>query len=244
MYKTKTLLAFTLGFMFLSLSTLSASQKSALDIINKAFSHSSSLQTYAFKANVSEKEAQADGTFLTYNYSTTVKVNRPGQLRIDSKGKYLDRTMTINNGLYTVMRHDDNTYSQFKVPKNIDDAIEAILHKYELKKAPLASLVYSDISEHIKLHKGSYIASEKVKGVNCDHVRFTLKKRKVDVWVTQSKTPQIVAYHINDSSQQPFINSKTTITWNEKPNISPKDFTFQAPKGSKKVDIVTEDSEE
>jgi len=244
MYKTKTLSTLVIGFMFLSLSTLSASQKSALDIINKAFAHSSSLKTYAFKANVSEKEAQEDGTFITYNYSTTVKVNRPGQLRIDSKGPYLDRTITLNNGLYTVMRHTDNTYSQLKVPNNIDDAIQAILHKYALKKAPLASLIYSDISEHIKLHKGSYIASEKVEGVDCDHVQFTLKKREVDVWITQSKTPQIIAYTIKDTSKHPFVDTKTKITWNEKINISPKDFTFQAPKGSKKIEIVTEDSEE
>jgi len=243
MYKSKTLSTLITGFMLLSLSTLTAGEVSASDIITKAFKHTSSLKSYAFHATIAEEEAQEDGTFITYNYTRAVKVNRPAQLRIDSKGKYLDNTTTLDHGLYTVVRHKDKTYSQLTVPKSIDEAIEAVLDKYTLQKAPLASLVYNDPAKHVKLDKALYLGKDTLDAVVCDHVRFSKKNRVVDIWVTQSKTPQIIAYHINDTNNQPPVHIKAKITWDEKPNISPKDFVFQAPKESKKVEILTEDSE-
>lgn len=243
MYKFKRLSTLITSFMLLSLSTLIAVDVPASDIINKAFKHTSSLKSYAFHATIEEEEAQEDGTFITYNYTIAVKVNRPAQLRIDSKGKYLDKTTTLDHGFYTVVRHKDNTYSQLTVPKDIDEAIQALLHKYTLQKAPLASLVYSDTAKHVKLHKALYIGNETLDAVVCDHVRFNKKDRVVDIWVTQSKTPQIIAYHINDTSEQPSVHTKAKITWDEKPNISPKDFVFQVPKESKKVAILIENTE-
>lgn len=238
-----TLLKVTAGLILLSLSSLHAEKKSALDIVNKAFAYTSSLKTYAFSAKTSERETQEDGTFITYTYNTDVKVNRPNQIRIDTKSKYISRTSGVNNGTYTVIRRKDKTHSQMKVPKDIDKAIEALLHKYELKYVPLASLVYSDTSAHVKLHQGDYIGSETLENKACDHVRFTKSGREVDVWVTQSKTPKIIAYSIKDSSEQPFVHTKTTITWKENPNITSEDFDFHAPQESKEIPIVTESSE-
>ncbi|RLA70414.1 MAG: hypothetical protein DRG09_03245 [Epsilonproteobacteria bacterium] len=243
MHTVKTLSTLTLTFILLGFSTLLASEKSALEIINKALKHTASLNSYLFKTNTSEKEALEDGTFVTYKYTTNVKVQRPGKLRIDTKGQYLNRTITVNNGLYTVMRHNDNTYSQMNVPKDIDHAIKAILHKYKLKKEPLAALVYGDVASHVKLHKGLYIGSEKLDDRHCDHVRFVKSNREVDIWVTQSDTPQIIAYNIKDTSEQPFVYTQTKINWDEKVNIEESDFVFKAPIKSSKVAIVTEDSD-
>ncbi len=57
--------------MVLGASTLTAADKSALDIINKAFQYTSSLNTYAFTANIVEDEMQEDGTFIAYKYITS-----------------------------------------------------------------------------------------------------------------------------------------------------------------------------
>lgn len=229
--------------MFLGVSTLTAADKSALDIINKAFQYTSSLDTYAFTANVVEDEMQADGTSIAYSYMTNVKIKRPGQLRIDTKSKFLNRSTTIDNGLFTIMRYEDNTYSQLLVSKDIDKAIDSILNKFGIK-APLAALVYSDMSKRVKLQDNQYLGTKNLDGVVCDYVRFKNKHREIDVWVTRGNRPQIKKYTIKDTSKQPYVNTKTKITWDVKRSIQNNDFIFRAPKNSKKVAILTEDAEE
>ena len=228
--------------MVLGASTLTAADKSALDIINKAFQYTSSLNTYAFTANIVEDEMQEDGTSIAYKYITSVKVKRPGQLRIDTKSKFLNRSITIDNGLFTIMRHGDNTYSQLSVSKNIDIAIESILTKYDIKE-PLASLIYSDMAKRVESHSSQYLGTKNVDGVVCDYVRFKSQHRDIHVWVTKGDSPQIKAYNIKDTSEQPYVTTETKITWDVKRSIQNSDFVFNAPKNSKKVEIVTEDSD-
>ena len=227
--------------MLLGASALTAADRSALDIINKAFQYTSSLNTYAFTANILEDEMQEDGTSIAYKYITTVKVKRPGQLRIDTKSKYLNRSTTIDNGLFTIMR-DDNTYSQLSVSNNIDEAIDSILTKYDIKE-PLASLVYSDMSKRVTSHSDQYLGTKNIDGVVCDYLLFKSKHSEIHVWVTKGDKPQIKAYKIKDTSEHPYVTTKTEITWDVKRSIQNKDFVFHAPKNSKKVAIVTEDSD-
>ena len=228
--------------MVLGVSTLTAADKSALNIINKAFQYTSSLNTYAFTANIVEDEMQEDGTSIAYKYITSVKVKRPGQLRIDTKSKFLNRSTTIDNGLFTIMR-DDNTYSQLSVSKNIDIAIESILTKYDIKE-PLASLVYSDMSKRVESHNDQYLGTKNVEGIVCDYLRFKSKHQDIHVWVTQGDRPQIKSYTIKDTSEHPYVTTETKITWDVNRSIQNSDFVFHAPKSSKKVVIVTEDSED
>ena len=229
--------------MLLGTSTLTAADKSALDIINKAFQYTSSLNTYAFTANVVEDEMQEDGTSIAYKYITSVKVKRPGQLRIDTKSKFLNRSITIDNGLFTIMRHSDNTYSQLSVSKNIDIAIESILTKYKIKE-PLASLIYSDMAKRVESHDSQYLGTKSVDGVICDYVHFKSQHRDIHVWVTKGDRPQIKAYTIKDTSEHPYVTTETKITWDLNRSIQNSDFVFHAPINSKKVAIVTEDSED
>ncbi|PHS40713.1 MAG: hypothetical protein COB07_04170 [Sulfurovum sp.] len=228
--------------MLLGASSLTAADNSALDIINKALQYTSSLNTYAFTANIVEDEEQEDGTSIAYTYITSVKVKRPGQLRIDTKSKFLNRSITIDNGLFTIMRHSDNTYSQLSVSKNTDKAIESILTKYDIKE-PLASLVYSDMAKRVTSHHDQYLGTKNVDGVLCDYLLFKSKHSEIHVWVTKGDRPQIKAYKIKDTGEHPYVTTKTKITWDVNRSIQDSDFVFHAPKNSKKVVILTEKSD-
>ncbi len=180
---------------------------------------------------------------LRINILPLVKVKRPGQLRIDTKSKFLNRSITIDNGLFTIMRHSDNTYSQLSVSKNIDKAIESILTKYNIKE-PLASLIYSDMAKRVKSHDNQYLGTKNVDGVVCDYVRFKSQHRDIHVWVTKGDRPQIKAYNIKDTSEHPYVTTETKIIWDVNRSIGNNDFVFHSPKNSKKVAIVTEKSDE
>ena len=148
--------------LLLSNSNLFATEKSALQIINKAFAYTENMDKYVFSAAIVENEVQEDGTLIPYRYDTVVKVDRPGKLRIDTKSKYMDRSNYVNEGLYTLMENKEGKYGQLTVPKTIDQALDRILSNFDIK-VPLASLVYSDMSKRVKFNSSQYFGTVKIR---------------------------------------------------------------------------------
>lgn len=228
--------------LVLSCTHLLAAEKSALDIMNKAFQHTGSMDKYAFSAVIVDHDVQEDGSVVPYTYHTSVKVDRPWNLRVDTKSEFLNRSSYVHNGIYTIIDHGQEYYGQLTVPKNIDKALDSILKNYDIK-APLASLIYSDMAKRVKFKSGTYFGTRTVAGVECDYVAFKNKGKEIHVWITTGDIPRVKTYTITDTSKQPHTKKNTTITWPENSNISDNDFVFHAPKGSKKISVLNENQE-
>jgi len=224
--------------LLLSTTHIWAAERSALDIMNKVFQHTGSMDKYAFNAVIVDHDVQEDGTIIPYKYNTSVKVDRPGNLRVDTKSEFLDRSSYVHDGLYTIIEHGHGYYGQLKVPKTIDKALDSIFTNYDIK-APLASLIYSDMSKRVKFNSSKYFGTMDVGGVECDYVSFKSKIKEVHVWITTGEIPMVKTYSIIDTTTQPNGRTNTSITWLKNPNISDSDFIFHAPKGSKKISVLT-----
>ncbi len=224
--------------LLLSTTNILAAEKSALDIMKKAFQHTGSMDRYAFIAVIVDHDVQEDGTIIPYKYNTSVKVDRPGNLRVDTKSEFLDRSSYVHDGLYTIIEHGHGYYGQLKVPKTIDKALDSIFTNYDIK-APLASLIYSDMSKRVKFNSSKYFGTMDVSGVECDYVAFKSKVKEVHVWVTTGEIPMVKTYSIIDTTTQPNSRTNTSITWVKNPSISDSDFIFHAPKGSKEISVLT-----
>lgn len=147
--------------LLLSTTNLLAADKSALEIMNKAFQTTGSMDKYAFTAVIVDNEAQEDGSIVPYKYNTSVKVDRPGNLQVNNKSEYVNRSNYIHDGLYTVIEHGHGYYGQLAVPKNLDKALDSIFTNYDIK-APLASLIYSDIAKRVKFNSSKYFGTRTV----------------------------------------------------------------------------------
>jgi len=224
--------------LLLTTTHLFATDKSAIDIMNKAFQQTGSMDKYAFTAVILDNDVQEDGTIIPYRYDTSVKVDRPGNLRVDTKSEFLDRSSYVHNGLYTIVEHGHGYYGELTVPKSIDKALDSIFTNYDIK-APLASLIYSDMKKRVKFNSSKYFGTMDVAGVECDYVAFKSKVREVHVWITTGEIPMVKTYSIIDTTTQPNGRTNTSITWHKNPNISENDFIFHAPKGSKKISVLT-----
>ena len=223
--------------LILTASTLSAKERSPLEIIDKALLHTEKMDKYAFEAKITEYDVQEDGSVIPYDYDTIVKVDRPNKLFVKSKSKYLHRSHIINNGLYSMIDYENKNYGQFTVPKNIDKALETILKNFDVK-SPLASLIYSNMDQRIKFNTSQYLGTEKVEGVVCDHLSFKGKDKEAEVWVTKEDVPHIKAYTTIDKSTIPPKKVHTRVKWIEKANISDKDFLFTTPKEMHNISLL------
>jgi hypothetical protein len=223
--------------ILLSGATLFAADKTVKEIVNSAYAQIGSMDRYAFTASVLDTEPQEDGTVKHYEHDVFVKVDRPGKVRIDSKGGVVNRSSYINNGLFTMIDHGFGYYGSVKTPKTIDGALDFIFEKYGINP-PLASLIYSDMHKRTKFRSSKYFGTMEVAGAECDYVAFKNKTKEVHVWITTGETPLVKTYSVIDTTVEPHSRIDTSVKWDISPSISESDFLFRAPKGVSEIAIT------
>jgi hypothetical protein len=222
--------------LLLSSTSLLAAQQSAKDVVNKAYQYIGSMDQYAFKAVVSDEEAQDGQIVKTYKQNVSVKIDRPGKLRVDTNGDTKNRSLYINDGLFTMIDHGFGYYGQLETPKTIDGALDLIFEKYGIK-APLASLIYRDMGKRVKFKRSKYFGTMDVAGVECDYVAFKSNAREVHVWITTGDKPLVKTYSIINTREKGNPRRNTTLNWDTNPSLSDSDFIFTAPKNAVKISV-------
>lgn len=218
-------------------TSLSAADTSAKEVINKAYSYVASMDKYTFNAIVTEEEAVIDGKQVEkHGRDVSVKVLRPGSLRIDVKDGALNRSKYFDNGAFTMIDHEFGYYGQLKTPNTINGALDFIFDKYGIT-TPLAHLIYSEMGKRMKYKKSQYFGTMDVDGVTCDYVAFRTKSKEIHVWVATGDVPLVKTFSIIDisSSKNPRMNA--SLTWDINPNLSNSDFIFSAPKNATNISV-------
>lgn len=232
----KKLLCATGVALFLGSTSLFATEQSPRDILNKAYEYTGSMDKYAFKAVIIDNETKDDGTMSKDRYDVSVKVDRPGKLRVDTKGTTKDRSSYINNGVYTMIDHGFGYYGQLNTPETIDGALDHIFENFGIK-APLAQLIYSDMDKRLKFIKSKSFGTMMVDGTECNYVAFSNLVKEVHVWIATGDEPLMKAYSIIDKTGKNEYRINTSLHWDTNAKISDRDFVFTAPKGAEKISI-------
>lgn len=216
--------------LLLTGTNLVAADKSARDIINNAYQYLGSMDKYAFSAVVSVNGGEIS---KTYKQNIDAKVSRPNMLRVDTNGDIKNRSIYLNNGIYTMMDHNAGFYGQIKTPESINGAIDFIFTEFGIK-SPMSVLFYSDMDKRMKLKNGKYFGTMDVAGVECDYVAFRNNTREIHAWIATGAIPLVKTYSI---IEQDNTRMNTSLTWATNANISDSNFVFKAPKNASKITV-------
>ena len=219
-------------------TSLFAEEQSPKDIINKSLHYIGSMDKFAFDAVVVENETADDGTINKYRHDVSVKVDRPGKLRVDTKGYARDRSNYLHNGVYTMMDHGFGYYGQIKVSETIDGTLDHIFEKYGIR-SPLAQLIYSDMHKRAKFKTSKNFGTMMVDGTECNYVAFSNDAREVHVWIATGDKPLVKTYSIIDKTDEGEMRMNTSLYWKNSSNVSERDFIFAAPKGATKISVTS-----
>jgi hypothetical protein len=217
-------------------TSLFAADQSARDILNKAYQTIGDMDKYAFTAVVTDDEVQKGETTEKYKHTVSVKVDRPGKLRVDTTGTVKNRSSYLNNGTYTMIDHGHNYYGQIKTPKTINGALDFLFEKFAIR-APLSQLIYSGMDKKVKFRTSKYFGTKDVDGVECDYVAFKNGTREIHVWIATGDKPLVKSYSIIDTGTDSASRINTSVTWDTNANISDSDFVFVAPEGASKISV-------
>jgi len=222
--------------LFLSVAPLCAEEQSPRDILNKAYNYIGSMDKYAFRAVVLDNFTKEDGSVKQYRHDATVKVDRPGKLRVDVKGDTGDRSNYLNNGIYTMIDHGFGYYGQLKTPETIDGGLDYVFEKYGIR-APLAQLIYSNMHERAKFIKSKNFGTKMVDGAECHYIAFSNGAREVHIWIETGDEPLVKSYTLIDKTGEGEQRVNTSLYWDIDAKISDSDFIFSVPKGVEKISV-------
>lgn len=232
----KKLLCITGASLLLSSTHLFGEEKSARDILNNSYQYIGSMDKYAFDAVVVDNQIAKDGTKGIYRQNVSVKVDRPGNIRVETKGDIKNRTNTLNNGLFTMIDNEFGYYGQIKTPKTLDATLDFLFDKYGIK-APLAQFVYSDMHKRVKFKKSKNFGTVVVDGTECDYVAFSDSLREIHMWITTGDEPLVKVFSIIDKSAETDLRINASLSWRNNPKILDSDFIFSVPKDSMKISV-------
>jgi len=205
-------------------------QSSATDIAKKAYDYLDHQEKYAFDA-VNRSHFGKDMT----KHQISVEVDRPDHLRTDVRGDVRNRTTYLNNGIYTIYDHDKNMYTNIKVPKGIDGALDKLYEKYQVSM-PLAQLLYKHMGNRMKRgYRSKNFGIVDLNGEKCNYIAFSDRYKEVHVWISASDKPLIKHFVVKDKVKNNNTYNEATIVWRDSKSISSSDFLFKKPKNAVEV---------
>ncbi|KYJ86257.1 DUF2092 domain-containing protein [Sulfurovum riftiae] len=218
-------------------TSLFAAEQSAASIVKHAYQYIGSLDKYTFNAIVTEDAMEKGKLLKQYKQYVSVKVDRPDNLRVDTKGDIKKRTSYLHDGTFTMIDHDFNYYGQIKLPhKSIDKALDYIFDRYGIK-APLAALIYSDMHKRSKFTKSTYFGKRTIDGAEYDYVAFRNRGGEVHAWISSGEKPLVKYFTIIDTTVKGKPRTTASIKWDTDPRLSEKDFIFKAPRGASNISV-------
>ena len=212
-----------------------AAQIDASALLKKSYTYLGSLNKYAFKASVTNS-VDVDGEDVVMKRVADVKVKRPDQFRIDSKGENFNRSSYLSNGVFTMIDNNEKYYASVKTNKGIDGTLDMINKKLGIV-IPLSTLLHSDMAKFIHPKKVQYFGTRMVSGVECNYIAFRQRTTVVHLWIENSDTPLVRSAKIVTDAKNDRGTTDMVLTWDTHPGFSDSVFVFKAPKGASPISI-------
>jgi len=213
-------------------------------ILDRAYRYVGSLDKFAFDAVTVNDDLIEDKMIVEVKHRIIVKVDRPGDMLIDTTGDTKNRRIYLHKGNFTMYDKEDNYYGTLKTPRTIDGTLDYIFDHYDIK-TPLANLLYSDIAKRLKQQsKGYYFGVSNVGKTLCDYVGFSNSKEELQLWIARGKNPVVRKFIIIDKTGKRELRSTTILRWYKNSRSQADQYIFKAPRHAVKVNIEVPEGKE
>lgn len=197
-------------------------------------------QRFSVAADGSTQVVLKTGEKLDYDFSSTVRVQRPDKLRSDRRGEVADVEFYYDGRNFTLFGKKTHYYATAPAPPDLDEAIDAARDRLGIE-APGADLLYSNSAEVLMedVVSGTDLGTSVVRGVPCRHLAFRGNETDWQLWIEDGPTPVprkyvIVSKKVEGSPQFTVELSE----WNFSPALDEATFRFSPPADAQRIDFL------
>jgi hypothetical protein len=212
-------------------------------ILMNAYRYLGTLKHFSVDAVTDNDDYLQNKILVTFSHNIHIDLQRPSKLYIDVEGDLKSRSYYLNSGDFTAYDKDLNYYGKLNTPKNIDDALDYLFEKYDIKTA-LANILYSDLDKRTPpKNKGFYFGISEVNSIKCHHIAFAYDNQEMQLWIEVGNKPLIHKFSIVDKSETSFPRSTTTLKWSVETKPNMKFFIFDVAKKAIQINIQSNSEE-
>jgi hypothetical protein len=204
----------------------------------------SGLKQYAIEAEETIDETHEHGSKVQTSHIRNVTVRKPNGVHSTTSGDQ-QRCFWYDGKTATIHERDKNVYMTIPVPGTIEKMMDELHEKYGVS-VPLAELLMDrpDAMMMDKVDYGYYLGEHNADGVKCHHLLFTQRDLDWQIWIDAGAKPLpkklVITYTKMHGDPQYMAVIKK---WDLNPAISADRFTFKAPPGAAKADVLSPKSD-
>ena len=214
-------------------------------LLRKTSAHLQAAKQFRFHAEVAfdkiEIKDDEAGSEIKVQYGATVdiSVKRRNKLRVSFRGDLVQRDFWDDGKTATLLAPAENYYGQIAVSGGIDGALAKIEEKAGFVP-PLTDLVHSDPYARLvpNIRDASYLGLHTAAGVRCHHLLLHQEFVDWQIWIEASDNPVPRKLVITYKKIPGWPQYRATMTKWEFADIPDEAFTFEAPAGAIKVDMI------
>lgn len=207
--------------------------------LKKMGAYLAGLKSFKVDSETTDEKVTTDGMKIQELKTSTIIVQRPGNMRVDRIGAMGKSTLRTDGKQVSLYNEDRNVYALGQAPGTLDKAIDELREKL-MVDAPGGDFIVSRPYEELidGLQTGHYIGLERIDGQLAHHLAITEKDIDWQIWIADGEQAVPLRYVIT-SKDMPGAPQFTIRMSNWEPNVqvTPDQFKFTPPAGAKKIDF-------
>jgi len=196
-----------------------------------------SLKQFSFRADIAYDVIGPEGKKTQDTFVSTIRVRRPDRLRVDAKGKYVDKRFYYDGRFVTLYDVPNKVYATFDAPADIEGALAKAHDDFNLTVA-LTDLASAKLYEHLApaLPSARYLGRETVNGMPCHHIGLERPGVAIELWIDAGSKPLLRKVTINERELPQTPRWTATLKgWDTSAQLNDKIFTFKAPAQTRRI---------
>lgn len=167
-------------------------------------------------------------------------LKRPGSLKIEEQTREGRRTLIYDGREIVLIDHRAGNHARVAASPTLDAATYWVASRYGFKP-PLAEVLVNNPATFMLdgVTRASFVGTEMVQGINCDHLTFRQPGVKWDLWVSVADSlPRQIIHSYPPYGRRGARTVSTAIhRWRLDPSVPASTFKIGLPEGSQRVEL-------
>ena len=179
-----------------------------------------------------------EGQIIEHSTDATMRVNRPGAIRITNRDAESTKEIYFSEGVFTVYSQKQNLYAQTDLPAGIDAAANFAVNELGID-APMLDFVFNDVGSHLLEDAQSveHLGLSRFRDKVYHHIAIRTAEDDLQIWVAAEGPPLPGKLSISAKWEGGAPRSVFFFSWDTEPEIAQKSLRFEPPANAVRIEF-------
>ena len=178
------------------------------------------------------------GQIIEHSMDATMRVSRPGGMRITNRDAESTKEFYFGEGVLTVYSQKQNLYAQTDLPAGIDAAANFAVNELDID-APMLDFVFNDVGSHLAEDAQSveYLGLSRFRDKVYHHIGIRAAEDDLQIWIAAEGPPLPGKLAISAKWDGGAPRSVFFFSWDTEPDFGQKSLRFEPPANAVKIEF-------